>query len=315
MIWGSKRCFLGVVIAAVACADAAGPRGGGIVELRVAPSQANPRLTRWTDNHVIWIDSAAPGSVVLVMLPGTNGVPANARRIGSVAAEQGYRAIGLMYADDLAVLDACAVDPDPDCMERMRAEISFGESLSPWVDVSFENSIAGRLLDLLRYLDRTRPTERWNQFVDGATVRWARVAVSGLSQGGGHAAYLAKVRLVARVIMFGAPADGFDGASAPWMQLGATPVSRYYGFRHARDPFRSIDANWRALGLEAFGAARSTDTGDDFGGSHMLITDALPATGSYLAAHPSVYADGVTPLDLNGSPRFAAAWRYLFGRP
>ena len=221
-----------------------------------------------------------------------------------------------MYADDIAVVAACANDPSPVCMERVRAEIIQGSNESPHVTVDRDNSIDGRLSDLLRYLDQQSPGEDWGQFLDaGGAPRWDRIAVGGLSQGGGHAAFIAKLRQVPRVVMFGAPADGYNGLVAPWMQLGATPANRYFGFHHARDPFTSIEPNWFALGLQAFGPVRSIDSESDahFGGSHMLVTDAMPATGGYEYAHPSVFADGVTPLRPDGSPVFDRVWRYLLG--
>jgi len=116
--------------------------------------------------------------------------------------------------------------------------------------------------------------------------------------------------------MFGAPADGIRGAVAPWMQIGATPAERYFGFRHARDQFRSIPANWKALGLDEFGGVKDVDANTaNFGGTHLLTTDLLPASGSYEQAHASVFGDGPTPRRPGGAPVFEAAWRHLLGTP
>jgi hypothetical protein len=170
----------------------------------------------------------------------------------------------------------------------MREEIILGTSVSPHVAVDPANSISGRLRDLVQLLVSRFPEEGWSQFLDNGELRWSAIAVGGLSQGGGHAAYIAKIRTVPRVVMFGAPADGYNGATAPWMTPGATPAANYYGFRHERDPFTSISPNWHALGLDQFGAAIRVESGDaSFGGSHMLLTDLLPATGFYADAHPS----------------------------
>ena len=116
--------------------------------------------------------------------------------------------------------------------------------------------------------------------------------------------------------MFGSPADGFGGVPAPWMQIGLTEASRYYGFRHVRDHFTSITPNWIALGLDQFGAARVVEGGgSSFAGSHMLMSDQLPSSGSYNEAHSSVVSDASTPLTASEAPVFAAIWRYLFGNP
>jgi hypothetical protein len=286
-----------------------------VTERRIAPASANARVTQWTADHFVWLAPHANGTQIMLLLPGSNGRPANARLIGSVAAQQGYRAIGLMYPDDLAVLAACARDRDGACMAKMRAEIIQGVDRSPHVDVDRDNSIDGRLADLLRYLAREYPPEGWEGFLaaDGSP-RWERIAVGDLSQGGGHAAYIAKLRSVPRVVMFGAPADGFRGAVAPWMQIGATPAERYFGFRHARDQFRSTPANWIALGLDAFGGVTNVDENTtSFGPAHLLTTDLLPRSGSYEQAHASVFGDGPTPRRAGGAPVFDAAWRYLLG--
>ena len=297
------------------CTDSQSP-DAVVEERRVSPVAGNSRVVRWVDDHLIWVQVPVRGTQIMMMLPGTNGLPENGRSIGRIAAEQGYRVIGLNYPDDVAVVVACASDPNPLCMEQVRAEIITGNSVSPYVTVDRDNSIGGRLIDLLRYLHQRFPSEGWDQFLEaGGGLRWEQIAVGGLSQGGGHAAYIAKLHEVPRVVMFGAPADGYNGQVAPWMQAGATPVTRYFGFKHVRDPFTSIEPNWLAIGLAAFGIPSFVDTSTDdrFGGSHMLVTDALPATGTYEHAHPSVFADGATPRRSDGSPVFDRVWRYLLG--
>ncbi|HEX6943627.1 MAG TPA: hypothetical protein VF128_11910 [Gemmatimonadaceae bacterium] len=304
-------------LAIVACSDTQSPGAVETEERRVSPAAVNSRVVQWMDDHVVWVQVPVRATQIMLLLPGTYGRPDNGRSIGQVAAEQGYRVVGLMYADDVAVVTACANDASPVCMERVRAEIIRGTNESPHVTVDLDNSIDGRLADLLRYLQQHFPGEEWDQFLDSnGGPRWDRIAVGGLSQGGGHAAFIGKLRQVPRVVMFGAPADGYNSQVAPWMQIGSTPANRYFGFRHARDPFTSIEPNWFALGLQAFGPVTSVDAGSNstFGGSHMLVTDAMPATGTYEHAHPSVFADGATPIRQDGTPLFDRVWRYLLGR-
>jgi hypothetical protein len=301
----------------LACVESQSPAPGQVTVRRIAPASANARVSKWTADHFVWLAPSANGGQVMLLLPGSNGQPANFRRIGSVAAQQGYRTIGLMYPDDLAVVSACARDSDDACMANMRAEIIEGAERSGHVDVDRDNSIDGRLADLLRYLAREYPSESWETFLatDGAP-KWDRIAVGGLSQGGGHAAYIAKLRAVPRVVMFGAPADGYRGEVAPWMQIGATPADRYFGFRHARDQFISIHSNWMALGLDKFGGVTEVDENTtDFGNAHLFTSDLLPASGSYDEAHPSVFGDGSTPRRAGGAPVYEALWRYLLGTP
>jgi hypothetical protein len=300
------------------CAE--GPTSpNAIREHVIRPSEANGVINSFDEPHYIWVPASPPSAerrMMMLLLAGTGGKPANAQLIGHLAALQGYTVVALSYPDDLAVVEACASDPAPDCMALMREEIILGTSVSPHVTVDPPNSISGRLRDVVQLLASRFPEEGWSQFLDNGELRWSAIAVGGLSQGGGHAAYIAKIRSVPRVVMFGAPADGYNGATAPWMTLGATPATNYYGFRHLRDPFTSITPNWIALGLDQFGAAvRVEDADASFGGSHMLLTDRLPATGTYADAHPSVYGDVATPKSSNGTPVFESAWRYLLGVP
>ena len=306
-----------MVTVPLACTDSQSPSLPRVEEIRVSPSTTNAAITIFTAEHYVYVPVDAPerGTTIMLLLPGTGGAPSNARDVARVAAQQGYRAIGLMYVDDRAVVNECAADPDLECMANMREEIVTGKAVSPHVSVDHINGIDGRLASLIAWLAAQRPTEHWDQFLmPSGSPKWDAIAVGGLSQGGGHAAYIAKLRVVPRVVMFGAPADGYSGAPAPWMQLGATPVDRYYGFHHERDPFTSIDANLAALGLPSLGAVVDVVAATtDFHGSHMLTTDLLPSTGTYAHAHPSVFGDAVTPRRGDGSAVFDRAWRYLFG--
>jgi hypothetical protein len=319
---GALLFALAICVAPVSATAAQRSRGNNVVERRVAPASANSKISSWTEDHYVWTRrDSAPSGTIMLLLAGSNGAPRNFRIIGAVAAERGYRTIGLMYPDDVAVVAACRLDREDRCMERMRDEIVRGSNRSPHVSVDRDNSIDGRFADLIKYLAARYPDEGWNDFLaaDGLP-RWDKIAVGGLSQGGGHAAYIAKVRRVPRVVMFGSPADGHQprgGRAAPWMQLGATPSDRYYGFRHARDQFSvAIDANWKALRLESFGKAVDvTERITDFAGSHMFVTDMLPATGRYEQAHPSVFSDGATPKRADGRPVFEELWSYLLGTP
>ena len=105
------------LLATTACADSQSPDAGSIEERRLSPALANPRVVRWTDDHVVWVQVPARATQLMLLLPGTNGQPDNGSSVGRIAAEQGYRVIGLMYADDVAVVTACVSDPSPLCME------------------------------------------------------------------------------------------------------------------------------------------------------------------------------------------------------
>ena len=314
------RLLLGFLVV-LGCGSASEPRSRSlatIVERQVMPSQTNPAITDHDAPHFAWVDTAALDAPagLLVLLAGTGGVPANARLIGQEGALQGWHVVGVTYPNDLAVVIACDGAPDPDCMAHMRDEVVTGTDRSPYVAVASANSIDGRLTALLRWLGTHYPQQGWSAFLDGDAPRWSAIEVAGLSQGGGHAAYIATIRAVARVAMFGAPADGYGGQPAPWTAHSVTPAARYYGFAHQRDPFTSIVPNWHSLGLDAFGAVVQVErSAAPYGGSHMLTTDLVPATGSYDNAHPSVYADFATPRTPAGRAVLAPVWDYVLGKP
>lgn len=92
-------------------------------------------------------------------------------------------------------------------------------------------------------------TSRLQHVRPGDTVFLGRKA----SQGGGHAAYIAKQHSVDRAVYFGSPADANASGLAPWVSaVGTTPGPRQAGFTHLRDQLATltvVSATWRVLGL------------------------------------------------------------------
>jgi hypothetical protein len=166
---------------------------------------------------------------------------------------------------------------------------------------------------LLEYLARQYPDEAWDRFLAHDKPKWSQIAVSGHSQGGGHAAMIAKIRLVARVVMFSSVTDSLQGASVPWVATHVTPSDRYYGLDHDLDEqFRSIRASWDSLGMAAFGPAVAPEnSAPPYDFTHMLVTDYHPLRGPGRAAHGASCTDFNTPLNADGTPVFRDAWRYM----
>ncbi len=263
--------------------------------------------------------SVAAGGKLFVFLPGTGALPAHYRLILRIGAARGYHAIGLNYLNDDAVGVLCDGSGDQDCQWKVRREVITGADTSPLVDVNFTNSIVNRLQKLLSYLHARYPDEIWGQYLVDGAVDWSRVEVAGHSQGGGHAAAIAKLRAVSRAIYFSSPADWrtLGGAPPPWIsQSGATDASRQYGFTHVRDatvPFAHLTVTWPALGLGAFGAPVSVDdAGPPYGNSRQLTTDAIPhQVGESLPYHAAPVLDAATPLTDSGEPLYAPVWVYM----
>src|SRR5256712_8725084 len=180
--------------------DAEGASMAPIV-LHVDVSKAtNPAIGRFLDKHYAWLDTTArTNHKLLLFMPGTGLTPAVYQLVQQEAARVGYHVIGLMYPNSPGLAKVCPNDPDPAaCYENSRPEIIDWIHPSPWVDVNVANSIDNRLTKLLQYLAQQYPDEEWGRFLAHDKPKWSQIAVSGHSQGGGHAAMIAKIRLVAR---------------------------------------------------------------------------------------------------------------------
>jgi hypothetical protein len=182
------------------------------------------------------------------------------------------------------------------------------------VTVTPVNGIDNRLTKLLLYLDQTYPEEDWSDFLDDGRPNWKRIAVAGHSQGGGQAAMIAKLRAVARVVLFSSPGDAIAGHAAPWLSAHVTPSNRYFGLAHDQDktaPYASILITWESLGLTAFGPLVPPESSaPPYGGTHTLVTDLTPV-GGFVNAHGAPSNDFNTPLRSDGTPELLDAWRYL----
>jgi len=126
---------------------------------------------------------------------------------------------------------------------------------------------------------------------------------------------IAKIRLVARVVLFSSVTDSIQTEAPSWVATHVTPVERYYGIAHDRDGFyRPIRAAWDSLGLDVFGGPAMPETSSPpYDGTHMLVTDLVPRPNGFVGtnAHGSPSNDLNTPLNPDGKPVLADAWRYL----
>lgn len=295
--------------------DVTGESQAPLVVHVVAPQATDPTIDQALDNHYAWLDTTATTNHRLfVFMSGTGLTPAAYQLVQQEAARLGYHVIGLMYPNSVGLAKVCPTAPDAAaCYENARLEVIDGTDRSPLVSVNPANSIDNRLTKLLQYLVAQYPEEGWARFLlAGERPKWSQIAISGHSQGGGHAAMIAKIRLVARVVMFSAVTDSLEGASVPWVATHVTPSDRYYGLDHDRDEqFRSNRASWDSLGMAVFGPAVAPETSTaPYGFTHMLVTD-VPLRGPGRAAHGAPAVDANTPLNADGTPFFRDAWRYL----
>jgi len=123
---------------------------------------------------------------------------------------------------------------------------------------------------LLQYLVTEYPDEGWEPFYYAGEPAWNKVTLSGHSQGGGFAAYIAASERVARVArIFGAErclerdftADPRRRGSAAVMSRRSIVTSRST-IRRTRPSTPRFKQNCKTLGLDGYGAL--VDVDDDF---------------------------------------------------
>lgn len=309
------------------------PAAPSYVVRNLFPSAADPAAVTAEDTasdyHVVIppLAGVAPVNKLFVFLPGTGGVPNQYQLILKAGARRGFHAIGLDYPNPAAVGVLCAASRDPDCFWNVRREVITGDtSLSADITVTPPNAIVTRLAKALAYLNQTYPGEGWGQYLaTGGAPEWSKVVMAGHSQGGGHAGVMTKLFALGRACYFASPPDWntathptAPNAPATWTSYpNLTPTARQFGFGGLQDPsvpYDRLSPIWQALGLGAYGAAVSVDSGTaPFAGSHMLTTNAQPAASSAPGTplHGLTVRDVFTPLDAAGQPLFDAAWGYL----
>ncbi|MFT3869513.1 MAG: hypothetical protein QM715_13750 [Nibricoccus sp.] len=237
--------------------------------------------------HVIYVDptivvenatkAANDRHELLVFLSGTDGTAEGAKAFCELAAELGDHVINLAYPNDIAA-SICAGDPNPKAFEEFRMAVIAGGQ-TKHITIAKADCIENRLAKLLIHLRDKKPKENWGQFLNSDnTVKWSAIAVSGQSQGGGHAALIGIKHRVARVICTGAPKDYSKKHDAPaaWYSLeSATPKGCFFAFNHTQDPKActpaQLIANLRALGLTG-PLVDVASAKPPFQNSHILMT-------------------------------------------
>jgi hypothetical protein len=280
---------------------------------QVAPKVTDPEIDECLEDHLVCLDQAVTRrNRLFVFLPGTRAKPGTYSMLLEQAAASGLHAIGLRYMNMFAVnLEICPYQDDPDCHEKIRKEILYGEDALESLQISPANSVVNRLSKLLHHLSQQHPKEGWDRYLtDDGDPDWSSIVVSGHSQGGGHATMLAKDHRVARLVILGWT-DVAQGALAPWIAPPfATPSEDLYAFEHVRD--RGVQARramWKVLGMTGFGPEVDVDDATPpYGNSHTLSTRLEPPPNS--TPH-RVVAANQTPMRDDGTPVVADVWWYL----
>ena len=230
----------------------------------------------------------------------------------------GHHAIQVHYANGWFGKLYGGPPPEDDLfLSKVRLEAATGDDVSKAVSIPKPDSIMGRSLEFVKWLDRENPQGNWKQFIapGGRDLIWDKVILSGISHGSTTAARMAKHVKVDRVVMFSGPRDQFD----VWQALpSATPGNRYFGFTHILDDGWKGDhypRSWQLLKLQDYGPLVDVDmTAPPYGNSRRLITDADVKKDAN-RAHNCVVPGGGSPKDKSGKLLYEDVWRYLFTHP
>lgn len=285
-----------------------------LVVHRIIPSDTDANIDTFTGNgfnHWSYapLKSAAQTELV-VFLPGTGGKGRGSGKFNRFAAGSGYHLLSLAYPDTISMSKFRNM-PDPDAFSRARTNVINGRVQFGGLGVNSANSIENRLLMLLRYLSEHFPTEGWAAFLNkSGDVIWEKIILSGQSQGGGHACFMAmELHKVARVLMFGSPKDFSPvlGKPAKWMfDESMTPLNRLFCFNHSDDDHNGCTyeqqvQNYKALRLSPY----------------YPIVDVDSTAAPYM--HSRLLTSRVHQESAHGAPvhdnRYLPVWQYMLTEP
>jgi hypothetical protein len=287
--------------------------------------------------------STAAKHELFVFLPGSGANPSDYNDIVNEAGAQGFDAVGLHYDNDTEVAKLCAssgsATPDPNCYGLVRAATAVGgtvysgastltatpgPSATTIISVPTTSSIESNLASVIRTY--------FPSYLNGTQIDWSHIVLSGHSQGGGTAAFIAKeLHAVPRVCFFSDPAESGATwlnetaqpvpwpygspfpASTPPAQYPRTPGSRYWALDNDQDTaivtISEAEAAWNALAIPT-PIFTGVTTVPPTNGAHQLVTSVGSSLGSgSFAEHNETAVDLYTPkTKIGGNPQLLPIW-------
>jgi hypothetical protein len=230
----------------------------------------------------------------------------------NAASSLGYSVLALSYDSTDEIASMCGVaSADAGCYFPTRESIIRGipqkGAASAVAGISLDEGIADRIVLTLQYLERNAPGNNWASFLQPAAVgappsdrvAWSKIVVAGHSQGGGHAAAVAKLFNVHHVIQLAATCDETDGQPIPWTNgqtAGwASNPARFEGLAVATVFSGNVavggdticarhKANWQNLGMLSYDDSAATCAGVNAHGAPVKCTENYPTWVSMLKA-------------------------------
>lgn len=262
--------------------------------IAVKASEANPEVRTCpsfsidTDVHasLVYPSSSDSARICQVFCGGTGNVPSSSSFINSLATNSRptifLSYVFGVYADKqrnaLCVSHAKQYNSnEQDMLVDYHKDVLFGGSNCGLVNIAPCNSLMGRLMALINYLERTRPSsEQWSRFLYdneeedddnsngddsslllsfGTSFKKLKLhlfAFSGYSQGSGHVCYLAKNYRLASATFISGPQElvstAKDGNVDSWLR-GTYRTQLLLAFKHLHEEGTDdlIYENWQLI--------------------------------------------------------------------
>jgi hypothetical protein len=276
-----------------------------------AATGADPAGVNADKPHYVLRPASGGDDFLVVFFNGSNGTPAieigdPAKNVYTAAVAVGHHVIGLSYRSNQSIGRTCGLKDD--CFLPTRTTVVTGVyqpgAASILADILPSEGIEARLLLVLTSLEAADPAGNWGTFLsaDGKSIDYAKIIPGGHSQGGGHAALLAKMHAVPRVAMFSSPCDS----------VGKTPAS----WEHADGSWAtSMPDKGIALGTETIFDGGSAVGGDTTCPAHAAVWTALGLSPANQHDDAAVCAGGAAHGASIGCPQNFDGMKALFSLP
>jgi hypothetical protein len=224
-----------------------------VLRFQIKPSETDQKIKAADTPHLVIYNPDIKQGKLLLFMPGTNGIAVKGPEdFFLTAIQQGYRVINLSYINIPAGSQVCKNENYGDCAENFRNKRIYGENTFSLIPDEPQDAIMNRFTKLLNYLVEYDKQGNWEMYLENGAPKWDQIALSGQSQGGGMAAFIAKKVIVAKVIAF---SGGWDFSAknviANWYySKSATPPELWYGTYHVNENMaKTIDETYRAMAI------------------------------------------------------------------